>query len=157
MAAKATWAEREEAHHWTGVHRQKPGALRRNPNGLGRTRTTQSRSAFVRVFVRRTNAERSPVLVRESHNPPTEFCQRGAGPGLCESLQLSRPGSKPTSMTVPDRDSDKRGQSESLYRQGHLVSVTDQASSADVAPSPIEKAFPEPHESVLPSTADKLQ
>jgi len=60
-------------------------------------------------------------------------------------------------MTVPDLDSDKHGQSESLYRQGHLVSVTDQASSADVAPSPIEKAFPEPHESVLPSTADKLQ
>jgi len=72
-------------------HLQKPGICRRNPNGPGRTRTTQSLSSFVRVFVRRRNAGRSRVLVRKNHDPPTAFCQRGACPDLCESLS-TQPG-----------------------------------------------------------------
>ena len=59
-------------------------------------------------------------------------------------------------MTVPDLDKNKHGQSESLWRQGHQVYETSQASSAGATPSPNEKALLEHHESVLQSTADKL-
>jgi len=136
---------------------QIPGALRRNPNGPGRTRTAQSLVVVLRVFVRRTNAGHSRVLVPKIHNPPTAFCQRGACSGRCESLEHSRPGSKPISITVPVLDSDQYGQSESLLCLGHQVSQTSQASSAWAAPSPNEMAFLELNESVLPSTAVKLQ
>jgi len=69
----------------------------------------------VRLSFECSSGERTPdvprVLVRKNHNPPTAFCQRGACSGLCESLQRS---SQPIAMTVPDLDSDKHGQSESL-------------------------------------------
>jgi len=85
----------------------KPERPRTNPN--------DTESFSFRSSVRPANERRKfRVLVRENHNPPTAFCQRGACPHLCESLQHSQPGSKPISMTVSDRDSDKRGPSESL-------------------------------------------
>jgi len=53
---------------------QKPGALRRNPNGPGRARTT-TESFGCRSSVRSANERRTfRVLVRKNHHPPTAFC-----------------------------------------------------------------------------------
>jgi len=49
LAAKATWAEREEAHHWTGAH------LRRENGGPNDTQCTHHTTLLVLLVLTTLN------------------------------------------------------------------------------------------------------
>ena len=72
MAAKVTWAEREEAHHWTGAH------LRRENSGPNDTQCTHDTTLLVLLVLTTLN-----VLENEKYQ---------TGEGGVNDAQLGRDG-----------------------------------------------------------------